>query len=218
MNKAFLFDIDGVVVDSENVWKPVEILMLERVLGKNIASSMGDLTGLGISGVYEKARSMSSHATREELVRGYDECAVYVYSHAEITEGIDDLAKKLVALHFEIGFVTQSPHRWIDGIIERLPFKNDIRIVISLDEHLDLKSKPSPDGYLEALKALDADTRNSFVLEDSNPGIASAKAAGAYVIGFRGNLVPGYEQTGADAYADTMGEVAILVDRLAIRP
>src|SRR3989344_43121 len=212
MNGAFLFDIDGVVVDSENVWKPVEAPMLERVLGKDIADSIGDLTGLGLDGAYEKARAIGSHVTKEEFIRGYDECAVYVYSHAEITKDIDKLVKELNALDFKIGFVTQSPHRWIDQVIERLPFKDDVRIIISLNEHPELKRKPNPDGYVEAFKVLGADQKHSIILEDSNPGLESAKAAGAYVIGFRGNLVPGYKQIGADAYADTMDEVIKLVE------
>ena len=49
------------------------------------------------------------------------------------------------------------------------------------------------------------------VLENSNIGIESARASGAYIIGYRGDLVEGYEQTGADAYADTMNDVIKLV-------
>jgi len=53
-------------------------------------------------------------------------------------------------------------------------------------------------------------------LEDSNPGIASAKAAGAFTIGLRQNLIDGYQQVGADAYANTIDEVIALVDRQTV--
>ena len=81
-----------------------------------------------------------------------------------------------------------------------------------LNERTDLKPKPEPDGYLEALKNLEADPKLSIILEDSNSGIQAAKASGAYVIGFKGNLVDGYVQKGADVYADTMQDVIKLVE------
>ncbi len=82
-----------------------------------------------------------------------------------------------------------------------------------MQDRPDLKRKPAPDGFVEAFRMLGATPADSFVLEDSNPGIESGKAAGAYVIGYRGNLVNGYEQTGADAYADTMDDVIKLVKK-----
>ncbi len=93
-------------------------------------------------------------------------------------------------------------------VIDRLKFKDDLSIIISLDEREDLDHKPSPDGYLEAIKVLDTTPSSTIVLEDSNPGIAAAKAAGAYVVGLKLNLLPGYIQTGADMYVDKIDEIA----------
>jgi len=58
--------------------------------------------------------------------------------------------------------------------------------------------------------------QKTIILEDSNPGIASAKAAGAFTIGLRQNLIDGYQQVGADAYANTIDEVIALVDRQTV--
>ena len=81
----------------------------------------------------------------------------------------------------------------------------------SVFEHPELRPKPAPDGYLDACKNLEAKPENTIVLEDSNPGIAAAGAAGCYVIGFRAHAPEGFPQTGADAYADTMEDVIKLV-------
>ena len=90
-------------------------------------------------------------------------------------------------------------------------------LILSIRERPELKPKPSPEGFLEALRILDASAEKSIVLEDSNPGIAAAKAAGCFAIGFRGYLIPGYEQQGADAYADTMDDVVKIVEQFTQR-
>jgi len=211
MEKAFIFDMDGVLIDSEHGWLPYETPMLERILGKAIATAVGDTTGLGLEKLYEKARALGSAITKQEVVDGYNSVVNDVYAHAPLTAGSNTLAERLTTLGFKLGLVTQSPQSWIDHVVPRLAFKDSLEVVISLEDRPDLGFKPAPGGYIEALRVLGADPKQSFVLEDSNLGIASGKGSGAYTIGFRGNLVEGYEQTGADAYADTMDEVAAIV-------
>lgn len=65
------------------------------------------------------------------------------------------------------------------------------------------------------MKALEASPESTVILEDSNSGIKSAKASGAYTIGLKQNLVNGYIQEGADAYAETMADVIDIVSRLS---
>jgi len=203
--------MDGVLVDSESSWEAIESEYLPDLFGKEITAKMGNLVGASLNGVIECALALGAVFDRVHVVKTYEEIAGRVYAQSPITEGVDNLVAKLIAKDFRIGVVTQSPHSWIDQVIPRLSFKDNIDLVISLHEHPKLKRKPEPDGYLEAFRFLDADPHHSFVLEDSNYGIQAGKAAGAFVIGYRGNLLPGYEQTGADAYADTMDDVIKLV-------
>lgn len=213
MNRAFLFDMDGVLVDSESVWEDVERDYLPKIFGPEIAANMGSLVGLGITDVIARAKSLGAP---DEICATYsgtaDEMAKLVYSRSAITRGVDVLVDVLIASGFRIAVVTQSPLEWIERVIPRLSFKDKIETVVSLHEHPELKRKPAPDGFLYACRIFGAKPSDSVVLEDSNRGIESGKAAGCYVIGFRGNLVPGYVQQGADAYADTMEEVSTIAE------
>ncbi len=212
MNKAFLFDMDGVLIDSEPVWDELERTELPKLFGADIFARMGSLVGIGVTDVIERARSLGAIFEVDEYLKVADEMARQVYARAPITKDVDVLAQKLLNAEFRLGLVTQSPQQWLNLVLPRLPFKDALEVVISLYEHPELKRKPHPDGYVSALAALGADPSNSAVLEDSNRGIASGKAAGCYVIGYRGNLVEGYQQTDADAYADTMEDVIKLVE------
>lgn len=213
MNKAFLFDMDGVLLDSENVWRAYEEKILERLVSIEVRAKMGNLVGLGARSIHEKAVQAGHTIDFETLVSAYDRVAPEIYSTAKITPGIGELVETLSRLNFKLGIVTASPMRDVKKVLSRIPEHNRFEVIVSLGERHDLRPKPSPDGYIEALKNLSGEARMSIILEDSNYGIAAGKAAGAFVIGFRGNIVPGHEQNGADTYADTMEEVGKIAEQ-----
>lgn len=98
-----------------------------------------------------------------------------------------------------------------NNAIQRLKFQDSIELIISLYDRPDLENKPHPAGYLEAMRAMEAAPNDTYILEDSNAGIESAKSSGGYTIGLKQNLVAGYRQEGADIYADTMDDVISIV-------
>lgn len=207
--KAFLFDMDGVLVDSEPSWIEVEREYLPHLFGREVFDRMPNFVGAGLYAVLETARSLGAEFDMQKALEVYEQIAREVYSRSPITGGADALIGELRKRGFRIGLVTQSPHTWIEQVVPRL--SHDFEVIVSLHEHPELKRKPAPDGYVRAMEALSAGAGNSFVLEDSNTGIAAGKASGAFTIGFRGNLVDGYVQEGADAYADTMADVRRIV-------
>lgn len=211
MNKAFLFDLDGVLVNSEPLWEANKQEVYSRLFGKEIQEKLGSTLGLNMDGIYERAVAAGANVPREQLAQEFYDLADDVYTTAQIPAGAHDLAETLLALGYRIGIVSASPLSWITTVTKRLPFEDKIELIISLHERDDLQHKPEPDGYLEAMKALETSPENTIVLEDSNLGIKSAKASGAYTIGLTQNLIKGYAQEGADAYAKTMADVTKLV-------
>ncbi len=210
-NRAFIFDMDGVLIDSERTWVKFDTGFLIEVFGKDIAEKMGSTIGMSVNSVHEKAVSLGSNVDKSKLVDIYDKKAHFVYSESEITEDIDDLIKELDTLGFKLALVSSSRQNWIDKVLPRLSFKDKLDCIISVNDRSDLKPKPSPEAYLEAIRKLGASSETTIILEDSNTGIKAAKAAGAYVIGFRKNLVDGYKQEGADIYADHVSDIIKIV-------
>lgn len=211
MNKAFIFDMDGVIVDSENAWRKYGNGFLANLFGKEISDKIGDTIGLTVNTVYDKAISFGATINKDDYLKAYDKQSAYNYSKANITEGVDPLVAKLISLNFKLGLVSSSRKNWIEHVLPRLSFRNKLEEIISINDSPDIKPKPSPDGYLKAIKRLGASPKTTIILEDSNSGIAAAKASGAFTIAFTQNLVKGYKQIEANAKAGSMQEVIKII-------
>lgn len=212
MQSAFIFDMDGVLIDSEQIWSRYEKTFLTKLLGKEIYEKMGDMVGDNLNGVYDRAVGFGSTLSKEAFIQAYDKQAVIVYKEVHLAENTEALIELLQQNNFAIGLVTSSREAWINMFLARFPFLH-FNHIVSLTDRQDLKPKPAPDGYTEIIKLLSAKPKETIVLEDSNRGIASAKAAGAYVIGFQQNLLPGYKQIGANVYAKNMNDVMRIVQK-----
>jgi beta-phosphoglucomutase-like phosphatase (HAD superfamily) len=211
VNNAFIFDLDGVLIDDEQIWEEEKRKLYPKVFGKYVADRLGSTLGVNMDEIYERALSYGAQVPKDELISAFYKIATTVYRTAPIPGGLDDLVAFLKSQNFVIGIVSASPLSWITTVTKRLSFENDIALIISLHERPDLAHKPAPDGYLEAIRTLKATPASTIILEDSNGGIKSAKASGAFTIGLQQNLAKGYKQVGADAYAATTQDVIDLV-------
>ncbi len=207
MNKAFIFDLDGVLIDDEQIWENEKRKFYLELFGEEVTRKLGSTIGINIEGIYERACAAGSQVSKDEVTQKFYDLADEIYKTAPIPDGLDELAEALKILDYHIGVVSASPLPWITTVTKRLSFESDIETIISLYERDDLAHKPEPDGYLEAMRVLGATPETTIILEDSNSGLQSAKASGALTVGLRQNLTPGYVQEGADQHADTLKDV-----------
>lgn len=212
MKRAFIFDVDGVLANTEPSWESAKKEIFFQFLNEEIVSLMGSTVGIDMQGMYDLAVQHGAMLDKEKFFQSFYTKADWVYKDANLTPGLDELGETLNKLGYSIGVVSASPREWIGGVIGRLSFKEKIEHVISLQDREDLLHKPVPDGYLEAMRQMGSGPEATIILEDSNAGIASAKSAGAFTIGLTENLVPGYIQKGADVYVDSVQEVIEILE------
>ncbi len=204
MTGAFIFDMDGVLVDSENIWQKRGISFMGEKVSRAIQSQ---IQGLTVQVSYRLACEHGLAMTEDEYRDKFNQQAAKVYAEAEVTPGIDKLLETLKKLGYKIGLVTSSPKMWVDWVLPKIANADAIEYILSIGDNPDLKSKPAPDGYLRAIEALGSTPEQTIVVEDSNNGIASAKASGAYAVGFRQHHDAEYKLNGADKYVDSMKEL-----------
>lgn len=188
MKRAVLFDLDGVIINSEPMWSVQEPPFLRSYLGETIGNAIGSSFGLSISQVYEKAVVQGFTGSLEDLHGAYHDLATHIYTRAPLTSGIDDLIGTLASQDRRLGVVSSSPLPTIQYVLSRLLNGSAIPIRISVDNHPVLKPKPAPDGYVHAMEKLQSTPEMTIIVEDSPTGIKAAMQTGASVICFTEHL------------------------------
>lgn len=219
MIKAVVFDLDGLLVDSEPVWFQVRTTMFERFALKwaddDQKALMGRSTAAWIDYVHGKlkgrlSRDEVTEETLDGMVRKYRSGAIGVMPGAQ--QALEYCAGKFV-----LGLASGSPEVLIHAALESNRWARFFSQVLSSDNvgH----GKPAPDVYLEVMKRLHTTPSESVVVEDSGSGILAGKAAGAAVIAIpQKDLMPASEALkSADIILDSLASMENALDKIARR-
>lgn len=182
---AVVFDMDGVLVDSERAWRQTEDAYLASIAPKYSKAHQGEVIGIRLVDLHRLLRNkFGASLSWEAFARRYHKLGHQVYlEKANAIPGVvptlDALRRRGVAL----GLASSSPHVWIDMVLERFRLRTFFGAIVSGDDVP--RGKPAPDVYLAAVQALGVRPAACWAVEDADVGVQSAKAAGLFAIGFR---------------------------------
>mgnify|MGYP000321379767 CR=1 FL=1 len=198
---AVCFDMDGVLVDSEDYWHPYEREQLLPLVGLEDLD-LDEITGMNYREIYDYlAATYEVEIDRREFLGWYEETATAIYGEeVRLLDGADELLADLRERGVTLALVSSSPHDWIDVVLDR--FGLDFDAVVSADA-FDGPGKPEPGVYEHAADRVGADPADVVAVEDSVHGIESAGRAGMHVVGFRHGAADETDRTGADYVADS---------------
>lgn len=214
--KAALFDNDGLLLDTESVWSRAEQRLFEARGVEFTLAHKQALVGASAEIAGRKLGVFLGEEGREAAIM--DELNGLVMN--ELEGGVDpmvgavEILGLLRALGVPLGLVSNSPRPFILRSHEVAATGIEFEAVVS--GHEVPEAKPAPDAYLKACELLGVEPGPEVVaLEDSPTGVASASAAGLFVIGVPS--VPGITLEGADLVASTLDHASVL-ERLGIEP
>ena len=195
---AVVFDLDGVIVDSEHVWDAAREALARERGGRWHEKAQQDM--MGMSSV-EWSHYMHDVIGLEDPP---EEISAAVVRRLEATyrEGLPliDGAKEAVARLAErwpLAVASSSNRPIIDLVLDLSGLNRFFRATVSSEEVP--RGKPSPDVYLEAARRLGSHPKETAAIEDSRNGILSATAAGMRVIAIPNRRFPPGEETLAEA-------------------
>lgn len=212
MTKAFIFDMDGVIIADEQRKKEALQEVWPQLVGEDIASVFRIPVGQTPLSLHAEAVKHGATISQEKFMDEFEKVALRIYNESPITTDMDKLGEYLIQHGYKIGVVSSAKKSWMEIVFKRLAFGEHINAIISINDHTELKPKPHPGGYIEAIAELGSTSDTTIILEDSNSGIQAAKGSGAYTIGLTTNLLPEYTQHGADIYANNVQDVISIVE------
>ena len=198
MIEALIFDLDGVIIDSEHVWNEAREALARERGGRWHDGAQRDMMGMSsvewarymhdVIGLEEPPEEISA-----EVVRRLQ--AIY-RRELPLIEGATDAVRR-VADGWPLALASSSNRELIDLVFDLSGLVPYFDATVSSEEVA--RGKPSPDVYLEAANRLGVDPDRCAAIEDSTSGIKSAKAAGMRVIAIPNPRYPPDENALAEA-------------------
>jgi len=187
MNTAVIFDMDGVILDTEPLYTRAEIRLFDEY-GVHIPEEDWPLFR-GCSEEDFFNLSMQRYKINENILVFMDKGREYVREEFKnnlvFMPGFHALIKRIKKNH-KTGLVTASPRHNVDWLCQQIHLDTVFENIISGSESI--YNKPHPAPYLDMLKLLDILPENSIIIEDSINGLRSALDAGAHVIAKTGSV------------------------------
>lgn len=206
MIEAVVFDLDGVLVDSEHVWDEVrEELALERG-GRWHERAQSDMMGMSspewsrymheVVGLPEPPSEINAEVVRRMEAR---------YARdLPLIDGAVEAVRRLGS-EFRLALASSSNRRLIDVVLQMTELTALFEVTVSSEEVA--RGKPAPDVFLEAARRLGVEPGSCTAVEDSGNGIRAAHAAGMRVIAIPNRRYP--------PTSDALALADVVLDELA---
>ena len=181
MIQAVVFDLDGVLVDSEHVWDEARKELAAERGGRWHDQASRDMMGMSslewsrymhdVIGLEDPPEEISAEVVRrlEEIYR----------RELPLVDGAVEAVERLAA-RWPLGLASSSNRELIDLVLELSGLAQNFRVTVSSEEVA--HGKPAPDVYLETARRLGVAPEGCAAIEDSENGIKSAKGAGMRVL------------------------------------
>jgi HAD superfamily hydrolase (TIGR01509 family) len=178
---AVVLDMDGVLIDSEQLWDEVREQLARERGGRWHERAQAEMMGMSstewsrymhdVIGLAEPPEEINAEVVRRLLAR--------YRGSLPLMPGAVAAVERLAA-RWPLGLASSSNREVIDTVLELAGIAHLFRATVSSEEveH----GKPAPDVYLEAARRLGVDPTSCAAVEDSANGIRSARAAGMRVI------------------------------------
>jgi HAD superfamily hydrolase (TIGR01509 family) len=182
---AIIFDMDGVIINSEKLWAERETDFVQTLIPSFPKSAQQKLLGRSTLGVFKFLRAeFNLTLPEQEFLKEYKKFGLKnIYEKCKLISNILVVLQK-ISQQKKIALASSSPRVWIEKIFERFNLEKFFNVVVSADD-INGKGKPAPDIFLYAAKKLKVKPKKCLVIEDSENGILAGKRANMTVFGFR---------------------------------
>ncbi|GAB0108232.1 HAD family phosphatase [Nocardia sp. JMUB6875] len=179
---AIVFDMDGVLIDTEPIWEEVRREYIAELDGRWLPDTQDRFMGMSTAewSEYTSKDLLGGRRTPDEVAEDViSRMAARYAEHLPLMPDAVDTVRRLSA-DYTLGLASSSPRRLIDVVLDHMGVTQLFAATVSTEEVE--RGKPAPDGYLEAAARLGIDPGLCVAIEDSSNGLRAAHAAGMTVM------------------------------------
>ncbi|MCA0232128.1 MAG: hexitol phosphatase HxpB [Bacteroidetes bacterium] len=183
--KAVIFDMDGVIIDSEPFWKQAEFDVfssLRVIVSEEFTPITQTMTTAEVADFWFKKYPWENVSLKEVEERVISRVIELIETNSCAILGIKGFIERLKAQGLKIGVATNSPYRIIPSALQKVDVYELIDVISSAE--FEEKGKPDPAIYLSTAQKLAVAPSECIVVEDSHSGMLAAKKAGMKVVAF----------------------------------
>lgn len=182
--KAVLFDMDGILINSELYWTKIENQFAKKYglnYNQGYRRQIMGLSEIELAQIMRQKFKVKKSV--KQIMAERNKMALIIYQKwAQPLPGALSLIKKVKQRDLRTALVSSSPWAWINPILRRFKLKKYLDQIISAEDMKDKRGKPHPAIYLFAARRLKVKPKDCLVFEDSINGIKAAKAARMFCI------------------------------------
>jgi sugar-phosphatase len=181
--KAAIFDMDGLLLDSEPLWKQADNVVFNSIGVPLTEELCRETVGVRLDGVvrhWHRKFPWQTESLESVEARILEEVSRLVVEHGKLMPGVSETIAMLRHENYALAVASSSPLQLIRAALEKLEIVDVFSILHSAES--EEKGKPDPAVYLSAISRLGSDPDDCIAFEDSVPGVRAAKRAGAWVI------------------------------------
>lgn len=209
---AVIFDMDGVIVDSEHLHYETDSRIFEHFGITLQEKERHQFVGMSVQKFYETICSKYSPKLSPEYMIEFDrKYRAWYFRHAEMdaNEHVVELLAHLKIKNIRTALASGSSPELIEIILRKLNLPDPFEIVLSSEKVP--RPKPWPDVFLRAAELLGVNPEECLVIEDSALGIQAASAAGMFSIGYKGKNNHHQDLSGADLTLESFQTICSLI-------
>lgn len=209
MIKTVIFDMDGVLVNSEPLHHEVSLVQFKELNIEVTSEIFATFTGNSNKMIYQKIkdRFQLEHEI-EDLIAAKNKLFIEAFDKKEdlhLMQGVKELIEDLYNNGMQLVVASSSEMEIIDKVFERFDLNRYFTHKVSGNDFPE--SKPNPAIFLKAAELAQTPVENCIVIEDSTNGIKAAKAARIYCIAYKSEGVDSQDQSLADSVINDYKEL-----------
>jgi len=206
--KAIIFDMDGVIINSEPLHFEIEMGLLEELGGKISKEEYETFVGTTDYHMWSTFKDrFNLKPSVEELMNIKKERFIQNIQRIELVDNFKEFMLMIHDEEYSMALASSNNKMAVDSIIEKFGLRKYLKVAISGDDVTN--GKPDPEIFLKASEKMNIEPHECLVIEDAANGVIAAKAAGMKCIGLQNKNSGNQDLSEADLVVNNFNKLDI---------